>query len=375
MTEKNTEVRALIVDLSTQFGGASMRALDLIRGMPDGQAALAGLEGSPSVTRAEDLGIEVYAVGDRKFDPLIVKRLARLVRSEGFNVVDTQNPQSKLWGTFAARIAKAALVSTLNSWYFAEHQGRWRGWLYQGIEYLTLPMTDACIAVSTDIENKVKKVRKKNFHIAMISNAVTIDTAVIRDSNRDSLRARFGFAEDAVICCAVGRLVEAKGYNHLVNSLHTLDPRFVCVILGEGHLRQELSEQIQQLGMQDRIRLVGFCDPEDVLSIVHSSDIFVMPSISEGTPIAILEAAALGKPIVATTTGGIPEIFATNENAVLVEPGNEEQLAEALSWMCDHPDRAENLGYEARLHIEKNYSLDNQVKETFAVYQEVLSNS
>ena len=314
MTEKNTEVRALIVDLSTKFGGASMRALDLIRGMPEGQAALAGLEGSPSIKRAADLGIEVYAVGSRKFDPLIVKRLVRLARSKGFNVIDTQNPQSKLWGTLAARLAKAALVSTLNSWYFAEHQGRWRGWLYQGIEYLTLPLTDACIAVSSDIETKVRKTRNKNCHVAMISNAVTIDTDMIKDPSHDSLRARFDVPGDSIICCAVGRLVEAKGYHHLVNSLQLLDPRIVCLIVGEGHLRPELEEQIQQLGMQDRIRLIGFCDPEDVLSIVYSSDIFVMPSISEGTPIAILEAAALGKPIVATKTGGIPEIFTDSKN-------------------------------------------------------------
>jgi glycosyltransferase involved in cell wall biosynthesis len=375
MTKKNTEVRSLIVDLSTKFGGASMRALDLIRGMPDGQAALAGLEGSPSVRRAADLGIEVYSVGDRKFDPLIVNRLVKLVRSKGFNVIDTQNPQSKLWGTPAAGIAKVALVSTLNSWYFAEHQGRWRGWLYQGIEYLTLPLTDACIAVSSDIENKVRKTRKKNLQIAMISNAVSIDTDMIKDPGPDGLRARFGFPEDSVVCCAVGRLVEAKGYDHLVNSLHSLDDRIVCLILGEGHLRLELTEQIQQLGMQDRIRLVGFCDPEDVLSIVYSSDMFVMPSISEGTPIAILEAAALGKPIVATKTGGIPEIFANNETAVLVEPGNEKQLAEAVKWVCDHRDQAETLGNRARRHIENSYSLDSQVKETLAVYHAVLSNS
>ena len=207
----------------------------------------------------------------------------------------------------------------------------------------------------------------------MISNAVTIDPDTIKDPDPVRLRTRFGFPEDSVICCAVGRLVEAKGYHHLVNSLHSLDPRFVCLIVGEGHLRPELAEQIQKLSMQERIRLVGFCDPEDVLSIVWSSDIFVMPSISEGTPIAILEAAALGKPIVATRTGGIPEIFANNEHAVLVEPGNEEQLAEALSWVCDHRDRAEILGNQARLHIETSYSLDNQVKETLNVYEKVLS--
>jgi glycosyltransferase involved in cell wall biosynthesis len=373
MTAKNMPARALVIDLSTKFGGASMRALDLIRGMPDGQAALAGLEGSPSVRRAADLGLEVYAVGNRKFDPLIVYRLVRLARREGFNVFDTQNPQSKLWGTLAACIARVGLISTLNSWYFAEHQGRWRGWFYQGIEFFTLPLTDACIAVSSDIEKKLEKTAKKKIHTEMISNAVTIDAGTIKDSSRESLRTRFNFSTDSIMCCAVGRLVEAKGYHHLVNSFHLLDRRFVCLIVGDGHLKNELADQIQQLGMQERIRLVGFCEPEDVLSIVNASDIFVMPSISEGTPIAILEAAALGKPIVATKTGGIPEIFTDNEHAVLVEPGNEQQLADAVSWLCDHQGRAEMLGSQARIHIEKSYSLDSQVKETLAVYQKVLS--
>ena len=372
MTDKNMPVRALVVDLSTKFGGASMRALDLIRGMPDGQAALAGLAGSPSVRRAANLGLEVYAVGNSKFDPLIVYRLARLARSKGFNIIDTQNPQSKLWGTLAALIARTGLVSTLNSWYFAEHQGRWRGWFYQGIEIITLPLTDAFIAVSSDIEKKIKKTHKEKIHTAMISNAVTIDAGMITDPSRDSLRIRFNFPENSVICCAVGRLVEAKGYHHLINSLHLLDQRLVCLILGDGHLKHDLAQQIEQLGMQERIRLVGFCEPEDVLSIVYSSDIFVMPSISEGTPIAILEAAALGKPIVATNTGGIPEIFTNNENAVLVESGNEKQFADALSRLCDHQDWAKELGNRARAHIQNSYSLDSQVKETLVVYQKVL---
>jgi hypothetical protein len=116
MTEIKMPIRTLVVDLSTRFGGATMRALDLIKGMPDGQAALAGLEGSPATRRAADLGLEVYTVGRSKCDPLILKRLIRLAQTKGFNIFDTQNPQSKLWGTLAARITKAGLVSTLNSW-------------------------------------------------------------------------------------------------------------------------------------------------------------------------------------------------------------------------------------------------------------------
>jgi glycosyltransferase involved in cell wall biosynthesis len=374
MTEIKMPVRALIVDLSTRFGGASMRALDLIKGMPAGQAALAGLEGSPSTRRAEDLGLEVYTVGRNKYDPLIVKRLSRLAKTKGFNIFDTQNPQSKLWGTLASCITKAGLVSTLNSWYFAEHQSLWRGRFYQGIEFLTMPWTDAFITVSSDIEKNLKNARANNIYSAMIPNAVTIDKGMIKDFPQDWLRLKYNLPKDSIICCAVGRLVEAKGYQHLINSLHLLDPRFVCLIIGEGHLRHSLAGNINKLGLQERIRLTGFCEPEEVLNIVFSSDIFVMPSITEGTPIAILEAAALGKPIVATKAGGIPEILTNSKHALLVEPGNEKQLADAVSWMYNNWNQARMMGNLARDHIEKNYSLDRQVKETLAVYQNVFLN-
>lgn len=372
MTEIKKPIRALIVDLSTTFGGASMRALDLVKGIPDSQAALAGLEGSPSTRRAEDLGLEVYSVGRRKCDPLIVKRLSRLAQAKGFNIFDTQNPQSKLWGTLAACITKAGLVSTLNSWYLAEHQGRWRGRFYQGIEFLTMPWTDAFITVSSDIEKNVKNSCAKNISTAMIPNAVKIDTGTIKDLPPDWLRSKFNLPKDSIVCCAVGRLVEAKGFHHLVNSLNLLDLRIVCLIIGEGHLRHTLTENIYQLGLQERIRLTGFCEPEEVLNIVSSSDIFVMPSISEGTPIAILEAAALGKPIVATKTGGIPEILSNSNHALLVEPGNERQLADAVSWLCNNWNQAKKMGKLAMDHIQKNYSLENQVKETLSVYRDVL---
>ena len=374
MTEIKMPIRTLIVDLSTRFGGATMRALDLIKGMPDGQAALAGLEGSPATRRATDLGLEVYTVGRSKCDPLILKRLIRLAQTKGFNIFDTQNPQSKLWGTLAAKITKTGLVSTLNSWYLAEHQGRLRGRIYQWIESFTMPWTDAFITVSSDIEKNIKNACTKNIITAMIPNAVTIDTAMIKDLPPDWLKSKFNLPKDSIICCAVGRLVEAKGFQHLINSLQLLDPRVVCLIIGEGHLRSALAEKISKLGLQERIRLTGFCEPEEVLKIVFSSDIFVMPSITEGTPIAILEAAALGKPIVATMAGGIPEILTNSKHALLVEPGNEKQLADTVSRLYNNWNQAKKMGELARDHIEKHYSLNNQVKETLSVYQSVLSN-
>ncbi len=81
--------------------------------------------------RAARLGPKAYPVGRHKTDLTIVKRLIHLVRTEGFNLFDTQNPQSKLWGTLAGRVSGAGVVSTLNSWYMAEHEGRWRGHFYQ----------------------------------------------------------------------------------------------------------------------------------------------------------------------------------------------------------------------------------------------------
>jgi glycosyltransferase involved in cell wall biosynthesis len=366
--------RSLIVDLSTRFGGASARALGLLQRMR-GEAALASLEGSPVTAEARAYGLEVHAVGTHKLDPRVGVRLAAIVRKYGFDVLDAQNPQSKLWASFAAAATDCALVSTLNSWYLSEHGGDLKGRFYHALERLTSRRVDLYIAVSEEIVAQLRATGVPDGWIVRIENAVHLDRDQVT-GDPHWLRSEFELPVDAYVACAVGRLVAAKGFEYLIRSideLRTIHPELHCLIVGEGELRGKLAADISRMNLQRRIRLVGFCPRGKVLRIVKAADLFVMPSLSEGTPLALLEAAALGTPIVASHVGGIPTVLTHQEHALLTEPKSVPSLSAALSRMIQDRRWAAALGRHARERVIERFSLEAQVESTREAYRVALS--
>ena len=187
------------------------------------------------------------------------------------------------------------------------------------------------------------------------------------------LRHAYGFPPQSCVCVAVGRLVWAKGYPHLIRAIAKSSNRnLCCIIVGEGSKRRELHALINNLQIHDRVILAGFKPSEQVHRIVKSADLFVMPSLSEGTPISLMEAAMLGSPIVATRAGGIPEILEDNKHARLVEPGNETQLIQAIEYLLKHPRVAEDQAAKAQRHITDHFGTEPQRKATEAAYEKAI---
>lgn len=374
MTNTLQGPRTLLVDLALRFGGASARALGLLSGMPSGLAALACLEGTAVHERACELGLEVYPISSSKVDVRTPSRLARVIRDGAFEVIDTQNTQSKLWATVAATLTDTTLVSTLNSWYEAEHQGSLKGRVYQQIEHLTTRGTDMFVVVAPDIRDYLIKSGVSPDSIALILNAVEIDRDAIPADSK-WLREQFNLPENARTICAVGRLVPAKGYEHLITAfeyLASVYPDLHCIIVGDGELRDPLTAQIERAGLQDRIHLAGFRSPDEVLSIVKAADLFTMPSVTEGTPIALLEAGALGKAIVASRVGGIPDILTDDVNGLLSTPGDAGSVAAALQRLLDDPALTARLSTAAYERVSRDFSRKAQVAATLNAYQTAL---
>ncbi|MBI9092983.1 MAG: glycosyltransferase family 4 protein [Desulfobacterium sp.] len=364
----NKGVRTLVVDLSTRFGGASARALGLLTAFPGGETALAGLAESPVTRQARALGIEVHVVGTWKADPALLPKLIRTIKTHGFHLLDPQNIQSKVWCTLAAMGTGAALVSTLNSWYESELKGSFKGRFYQWLETMTAKQTDLYIVVSRDIRKRLLQKGIPKNRIAYIPNGVSIDLPLKSDP-RKGLGKKFHLPDQAFVCCAVGRLVEAKGFHHLINAFARISsPGICCLIVGDGHLRPALLSQIRTAGLDHRVRLAGHQDRKTVLELVNASDLFVMPSLSEGTPLALLEAAALCRPIIASRVGGIPEMLAHKTHALLIPPGDEQRLARAIQHLHDHPQQAETLARNACQHVADHFGIKNQVRLTRNAY-------
>ena len=367
--------KVLVVDLSNYYGGESSRVLSLMARAQPGKIALAGLEAGAITKQARQLDLTVHALGKHKADPRLLFRLIKLIRQECYNVLDSQNIQSKFWANLAALATGASLVSTLNSWYANEHgKASIKGKIYTSLELTSNQSLDLYITVSEKDRQSLLKAGLPEDKVELIYNAVDTNLSSIR-GDPEWLRQKFGLPPASVICTAVGRLVPVKGYDVLVSAMQRIAsqiPQLICLIVGEGESKEELATQIQEAGLEDRVHLAGYYDRENAMSILKSSDIFVMPSRYEGTPIALLEAAALARPILASATGGIPELVQHEEHAFLVPPGDPAALAQGLMMLSLDRSYARSLGENAQRRIQQKFNLDSQVNATWQAYQRAL---
>jgi L-malate glycosyltransferase len=141
------------------------------------------------------------------------------------------------------------------------------------------------------------------------------------------------------------------------------------VILGEGELRAALEHQVKQLHLEKHVLLPGF--REDVLALLKGFDIFVMSSETEGLGTSILDAMACGKPVVATRTGGIPEVVEDGVTGLLVEPRDPKSLAQAITTLLQDGGRRAAMGAAGLARVRERFTVDRMVAATIAVYEQV----
>jgi glycosyltransferase involved in cell wall biosynthesis len=203
--------------------------------------------------------------------------------------------------------------------------------------------------------------------ITVIPNAVEPRAPTQRD---DALRARLGVRGDRALALTVARLEEQKGITHLLDAAAML-PDVVFAIAGEGPERDGLVAKAASLGLSERVHWLGHRD--DVPALLAAADLFVLPSLNEGLPLAAMEAMLAGVPIVATDAGGTGEVVRAGVTGMLVPPGDPRALADAIRALRDDPERARHLAAAARGLIEREHSTAAMVAATSRLYDELLA--
>ncbi len=363
-----TDDRILFVDLSRRYGGSGVRAITLAEAFGPERAGLACLSGSEPAQEARQRDLRLHTLATRKSDPRLAIQLARLVKEHGYIVMDTQGPPSKFWGTFAAMLSKCTLVSTLNSWYAQEHGGKLRGRLYQGFERISARRTDAFVCVAQEILDKLSHWNYPKDRCFLVPNGLP-EQLPVEQMDRQSCRHLFNIPEDAVCLAAVGRLVHAKGYAYLLDALSLMRRSDAyLIIVGGGHLEKDLKEQIKRQGYGDRVILAGMQPQGRSLAIMNAADVYVLSSVTEGLPFVLLEASILGKPIVATQVGHIPDTFRNDVEALLVPPENPAALAQAMDTLIEDRAFAECLGSNARSAVLSRFGVEATLEGCERVY-------
>ncbi|MBI5239990.1 MAG: glycosyltransferase [Elusimicrobia bacterium] len=192
-------------------------------------------------------------------------------------------------------------------------------------------------------------------------------------AERRRARLQLGLREDEPLLLAMGRLDEQKGHSVLLDAAARLKgpnrPR--CAVVGDGPLRDRLRRQAARLGLERAVQLPG--ERADVRAWMNAADVFVLPSLWEGLPNALLEAMALGLPVAASRVDGVPEAVTDGTDGLLVEPADPGALAAALGSLLADPDLRRRLGAAARARVAADFTVPAMLTGYKAAYRDVLA--
>ena len=230
---------------------------------------------------------------------------------------------------------------------------------------------DSIIAVSSQIEGKYKAEGQVS-SITCIRNGIDLEGKLVQ-TDRWRTRKDLGIDSETCLIGTVGRLTPVKGIPYLLQAVRILlrqGANVKVLIVGDGSIRQDLMAQTHSLGIIDNVVFLGHREDTDVL--LQALDIFILPSLSEGIPMALLEAMAASRAVVASGVGGIPEIIEDGVEGYLVEPMDVDNLAERCRRLIESPDVARTMGEQARKRVERDFSATAMADRVASVYNKLL---
>ncbi len=300
-----------------------------------------------------------------------VGRLARLARRHRVAVLHAHGGAGALVAGPAGRLAgvPAVIVTVHGSLCLGSGLRRRAAALAQrGV----LRLTDRVITVADGLRAELlAQGLVRPDQVVTVHNGTAPPDGLSREAARAEIRRELGLGPDRSLVGTVARLAPQKGLEYLVRALARLkarEPRPVLVVVGDGPRRGELASEAGTLG----VTAVFLGHRADVAWLLGAFDLFVLPSVTEGLPLVVLEAMAAGCPVVAARVGGVSEAVRDGATGWLVPPADPDALARAIDEALANPIRAQAYAAAARVRVRRRFTVDRMVEKTLAVYREAL---
>ena len=314
-----------------------------------------------------DKNINIRILKRGKFSPMTLVDILRIAKEEHIQLIHAHGYGAANFGRIAGMIRGIPTIV------HAHDDDRYYP-LYQNLaDRLLRNHTDKALAVSESVKKScINKRHIGKDRTFVIHNGIPLRDFVPPEGERvQKERKRLGIESDFKVFGTVAKLREEKGTRYLIESAAKvlgIFPKTNLLIAGDGPLLEELKKLSEKLGISDRVLFAGFRN--DIPVILSIIDIFVIPSITEGSPLALLEAMAMGKPIVATNVGGIVEILRDGETGLLVPSRDPEAIAEKIVHLLRNEADSRKLGSRAREEVEK-YDIHSHVQKLVGHYDEL----
>lgn len=303
------------------------------------------------------------------FDMKAFLDLRTHIRRGKVDIVHTHTSKAGVLGRWAAQSAGARfIVHTPHGHVFYGYFSNFLTGLFIAVERFTAPLTDRLIELTArGVAEHIHLGIGKPDQWTVIPSGIDMAIFCPSPEARKRVRAELAFLSAEVVAMAVGRLERVKGHSVLLEAMALLpDDGLRLVLVGEGSERPFLQEQVSRLGLGDRVTFTGA--RTDVAALLNSADIAIMPSLNEGMGRSALEAMACGKPVIASRTGGVPDLVREGKEGFLVPPGNAAALAQALRSLAQDPNLRAAMGQQARTRANQEFSIETMITKIEAVY-------
>ena len=360
--------------LSGSYGGALVDLLNILARLdPTRYHATVLLSyGNEPMARLRRLGIETVSLPlpslrKGKSIPLLpsaVLRLRRLLRAREISLVHVNDADDAAIASMACRLVGIPCVAHMRS-----------EMVPSKFRKLYLQWADLLIAVSEGVRRHAIQGGLPQEKVVTVYSGIDLQQAKAAGFGQEVRRAH-GIAPETLVIGSVANIAPKKGYDVLIRAVAKARQEIddvACLIVGadDRGLQAGLQRLGESLGLDGRLCFAGF--QEEVFPYLDAMDLFVLASVDEGFGIVLLEAMACGKPVVATTVDGPPEIVEDGQTGLLVPPRDPDAMAKALVELLHDSERRARMGKQGQARVRTAFSLDSQMRTLIGLYDQLLS--
>jgi len=301
---------------------------------------------------------------------ITVFKLYKFIKKQKIDIVHTHLFVPYIWGGISAKLARVKLINSVQN-----IRDIYVGKVYKYLRFLEkiyAKFTNTVVVYNQTTKEIIVSRGIDISKIEVIHGGVDVSKlASYRESDLISIREKY-LLYDSQIVGISGGLKPVKNHKLFLKAAAEVSkkiPDVKFVITGEGSEKEKLKILSSKLGLNDKIVFTGFVD--DIYSVMAAFDIFILTSFSEGQPVIILEAMALGKPVIATAVGGVPELIKNGENGILVPSDDVRSLSVSIIDLLQNEHKRKKIALAGRKMVEDNYNIKQMVNQLERLYLKV----
>ncbi|MEI6397015.1 MAG: glycosyltransferase family 4 protein [Candidatus Taylorbacteria bacterium] len=375
-------MKILYIITKSNWGGAQRHVYDLaVAAKTQGETVIVALGGNGILRqKLEDIGIKTYVINKLGRDIAITKdagsfrEIFSVIRHEKPDVMHLHSPKAAGLGAIAGRLLRVKkIIYTVHGWTWNEDRPIYQKLLIALVSWFTMILVHKVILLS-------EYERKQAEHFPWVKNKLSVIPVGIKtpifmsvEGTKQTLAKHIGMDltefKKKIVVGTIAELHPNKGLEYLIEAMKDVvssNSGVISIIIGDGDISADLHMQIKSAGLEGRIFLAGYM--ADASQYLKAFSVFVLPSLKEGLPYAILEAGSASLPVISTTVGGIPEMIDDMKSGVLVQPKDSGELAHAISYMIEHPLLARQYGSTLRENVIQKFSLEKTLGKVISLY-------